>query len=127
MNSNTIINAFALMSALIISDYITGIIKAVINKNVQSSAMRIGLWHKFVYYIVAAIALIIDTESHAIDLGFTVPLFIPTIAGICLIEISSIMENAGEIDPELKTSGIFNLFNKEKDNNNEPKNTPASA
>ena len=115
------------MTALIVVDYVTGLAKAVKNKSVSSSIMREGLLRKFVYYLVAITALIIDIESGKIDLGFSLPLFIPTIIAISLIEVSSIMENAGEIDPELKTSGIFNLFNKGKDNSNEPTNTPAGA
>jgi toxin secretion/phage lysis holin len=116
------------MSALVIVDYLTGLAKAVKNKNVSSSIMRGGLLRKFMYYPVAITALIIDIESTKIDLGFSLPLFIPTIIAISLIEISSIMENAGEIDPELKTSGIFNLFDHNgKDNNNGPTNTTTGA
>jgi toxin secretion/phage lysis holin len=122
------LNGFALMTALIIVDYLTGLAKAVKNKNVSSSVMREGLLRKFVYYLVSITALIIDIESGKIDLGFSLPLFIPTIIAISLIEVSSIMENAGGIDPELKTSGIFNLFNHNgKDNNNEPTNTATGA
>jgi toxin secretion/phage lysis holin len=128
MPQNIILNGFALMTALILVDYITGLAKAVKNKNVSSSVMREGLLRKFVYYLVAITALIIDIESGKIDLGFSLPLFIPTIIAISLIEVSSIMENASEIDPELKTSGIFNLFGRSgKDNSNEPTNTTASA
>lgn len=127
MSQNILLNGFALMTALILVDYITGLAKAVKNKNVSSSVMREGLLRKFVYYLVATTAMIIDIESKKIDLGFSLPLFIPTIIAISLIEVSSIMENAGEIDPELKASGIFNLFNKGKDNSNEPTNTPTGA
>ena len=127
MTSGIVINGFGLMTALIVVDYVTGLAKAVKNKSVSSSIMREGLLRKFVYYLVAITALIIDIESGKIDLGFSLPLFIPTIIAISLIEVSSIMENAGEIDPELKTSGIFNLFNKGKDNSNEPTDTTAGA
>ena len=127
MSENILLNGFALMTALILVDYITGLAKAVKNRSVSSSVMREGLLRKFVYYLVAITAMIIDFESKRIDLGFSLPLFIPTIIAISLIEVSSIMENAGEIDPELKTSGIFNLFNKGKDTNDEPTDTTAGA
>jgi toxin secretion/phage lysis holin len=127
MSQTVILNGFALMTALIIVDYLTGLAKAVKNKNVSSSVMREGLLRKFVYYLVSITALIIDIESGKIDLGFSLPLFIPTIIAISLIEVSSIMENAGGIDPELKTSGIFNLFNKNRKDDNGTQNTTTSA
>lgn len=95
---------------LMVTDYITGVIKAIAHKNVSSSAMRQGLAHKFAYCVVIFVAWFVEFESAHIDLGFTFPLFVPVVAAISLIEITSILENCVEINPELGNTKILSIF-----------------
>lgn len=103
----------------IIMDYITGIIGAVMHGNLSSTKMREGLGHKFAYLCVFFIAWFIDFEMGHIDIGFYSALTPIVTIGIVLIELSSIMENIGKINPELKQAEFMKIFNdyNKKDNN----------
>ena len=108
------------VGVLITLDYATGIIKAIIQKNLSSQKMREGLGRKFAYIVVIFLAWFIQFESAHIDLGFKIPIFIPVIVGISLIEITSILENCTEINPELKDNHILDIFDT-SDNNTSDK------
>ena len=92
-------------------DYVTGVVTAIMHGELSSERMRQGLGHKFAYLAVICVALIVEYGSDYINLGIELPVFIPVCAGICLIEITSIMENCVKINPELKDSNILNMFN----------------
>lgn len=96
---------------LVLIDYITGVVNAITQGELSSKRMREGLGHKFAYLAIICVALIVEYGSDYINLGIELPVFIPVCAGICLIEITSIMENCVKINPELKDSNILNIFN----------------
>lgn len=106
---------------LVLIDYITGVVNAIMHGELSSEKMRQGLGHKFAYLAVICVALIVEYGSDYINLGIELPVFIPVCVGICLIEITSIMENCVKINPELNGSNILNIFNinKNKKENNE--------
>lgn len=93
-------------------DYITGVIKAGIQGNLNSKKMREGLGHKFTYLILTLTAWFIDTLNMHISLGFPIHVFTCTVSGICLIELTSIIENITAINPELKNTTLINMFTK---------------
>lgn len=104
-----------------IMDYITGTIGAVMHGSLSSSKMREGLGHKFAYLCIFFIAWFIDFEMGHIDIGFHNALTPMVTIGIVLIELSSIIENIGKINPELaqaKFMKIFTDYNKENNNGN---------
>lgn len=101
-----------------IMDYITGIINAIMHRNLSSTKMREGLGHKFTYFCVFFIAWFIDFEMKHIDLGFHSTLTPIITIGIILIELSSIIENINKINPELKNAPFMTIFS---ENNNQPK------
>ena len=103
----------------IITDYITGVVGAIMHGNLSSTTMREGLGHKFAYLCVFFIAWFIDLEMRHIDIGFHSALTPIVTVGIVLIELSSIIENIGKINPQLTQAEfmkIFNDYNKENDN-----------
>ena len=105
----------------IIMDYITGTIGAVMHGNLSSTKMREGLGHKFAYLCVFFIAWFIDFEMGHIDIGFHSALTPIVTIGIVLIELSSIIENIGKINPELAQAEfmkIFTDYHKENDHGN---------
>lgn len=111
----------------IITDYITGIIGAVMHGNLSSTKMREGLGHKFAYLCVFFIAWFIDFEMRHIDIGFHGALTPIVTIGIVLIELSSIIENIGKINPELTQAEFMKIFaNYNKENNNGDTNTTGS-
>lgn len=105
----------------IIMDYITGTIGAIMHRNLSSAKMREGLGHKFTYLCVFFIAWFIDFEMKHIDIGFHSVLTPIVTIGIVLIELSSITENIGKINPELAQAEfmkVFTDYNKEHNNGN---------
>lgn len=92
------------------TDYITGIIKAITQNNLSSKKMREGLGHKLAYLILALTAWFIDTLNMHLCLGFPINVFTCTISGICLIELTSILENITTINPELNNAAFMHIF-----------------
>lgn len=94
----------------IIVDYVTGIAKAIMQDNLSSKKMREGLGHKFAYFILVLVAWFIDEINLHVDLGLPVSVFICTVGGICLIELTSILENITVINPELAGAPFMQIF-----------------
>lgn len=101
-----------------ITDYITGVIGAIMQGNLSSTKMREGLGHKFAYLCVFFIAWFIDFEMRYIDIGFHSALTPIVTIGIVLIELSSIIENIGKINPDLTQAKFMKVFSQ---NDNQPK------
>lgn len=103
---------WALFAALffVATDYLTGIVKAVMQGSLSSQKMREGLGHKFAYLILITVAYAIDTVSAHVSLGLPVNVFITTVGGVCLIELTSILENLCEINPELKNKPFLRIL-----------------
>lgn len=110
-----------------ITDYITGVVGAIMHGNLSSTKMREGLGHKFAYLCVFFIAWFIDFEMRHIDIGFHSALTPIVTIGIVLIELSSIIENIGKINPELTQAEFMKIFTDyNKENNNGDTNTTSS-
>ena len=105
---------WAVIAALvfILFDFATGIVKAAYNKNVSSTVMREGLYHKFAEIMVIVMAGFIDVACEHLDLGFDTPILAVTCGYIVLMEIASILENIGEMNPDLANSPVFSIFKK---------------
>lgn len=107
---------------LVLIDYVTGVVNAIIAGELSSERMRQGLAHKFTYLAVICVSLIVEYGSDYINLGIELPVFLPVCSGICLIEITSIVENCIKINPELPDSNILNIFNINKKEHDDKKN-----
>lgn len=99
-------------------DYITGVINAALKKNISSRKMREGLGHKATYIILLSVCYTIDTMQINTSLNLPTKLFPIVSYGILLIELTSIIENICEINPELKQANFMHIFEK---NNTETK------
>lgn len=93
-----------------IVDYVTGIAKAILNDTLSSRKMRQGLWHKFSYLMLTLVAYFVDMINLHIDLGLPVSVFVCTVGGISLIELTSILENITAINPELADAPFMSVF-----------------
>lgn len=103
---------YVLIFALIVIDYVFGVIGAVVNKTFSSLVMRQGLINKFTYLMVIIIAEIIVLLNGYLDLGFD---FADSIVGlvcvwISLTEIGSILENLVKINPKLGEDRFLKIF-----------------
>lgn len=92
------------------TDYITGVIKAIMQGDLSSKRMREGLGHKLAYLTLTLTAWFIDTLNMHLYLGFPISVFTCTVSGICLIELTSILENITAINPELENAAFMNIF-----------------
>lgn len=105
-------DVWALIAVLffVVTDYITGIVKAIMNGNLSSKKMREGLGHKFAYLTLILTSYMIDVFSAHVDLNLPVHVYLVTVGGICLIELTSIIENITQINPELKDVPFMQIF-----------------
>lgn len=93
-------------------DILTGIIKAAKSKELNSTKMREGMYHKSGSVLAVCFGALVDRGQTAIDLGATVPVAGFIVTYICLMECASIIENLGAINPELVGSNLAGLFTK---------------
>lgn len=101
----------AIVCAFVVMDLFTGIMQAVANKTLDSSKMRSGGWHKCGFIMVMILSALVEWSMQFVDLGFTLPLFVPVCIFIILTEIVSIFENVCKLSPELSNSKLAQLFN----------------
>lgn len=103
--------------AFIFTDYITGVVNAAMHSILNSSKMREGLGHKFAYCVLIFISYIIDAIQLNSSLNLPFQLFPIVSLGIIAIELTSIIENVCEINPELKDAKFMEVFEKNNKNN----------
>ena len=101
----------AIVCAFVLMDLVTGVMQAVANKTLDSTKMRAGLWHKCGFIMAVILSALVEWTMQFIDLGFTLPLFVPVCVFIVLTEIVSIFENVCKLSPELENSKLAQLFN----------------
>lgn len=100
---------------MMVFDIITGFLGAWKNKDIQSTKMREGLFHKGSLILIIVLAWLCELFiMHVPDLGVSVPLVIPACVLIFSMELVSITENVAEINPELKDSKLLQLFKASK-------------
>ena len=110
--------AIILVFILIVLDIISGIAAAFVNKTIDSSAMRCGLWHKASYILVILLASALEWAVSAggpdLGIGLDIPIIVPTCIYLGLTEISSIGENLAQIDPSLRSAPVFSVLGRVK-------------
>lgn len=97
---------YAITSAFIVLDFITGLIKAISSGNFKSSMMREGLFHKIGEILCIALGVLIQYAEGYLDLGINLPVAAAICTYIVLMEIGSALENIGAINPELVPSKL---------------------
>lgn len=106
----TMLFSFVAVAALIVLDIITGVLKAVETRTMNSSKLRRGLYHKGAFIGVIVLAVIVEWGSGFLQLGFQLPIVTPVCVYVALAEIVSVFENLCEINPELRGSKIAGIF-----------------
>lgn len=99
-------------------DVVTGIAKAFATSGFDSSIMRQGFFHKLGEILAVALTLIADTGLPEIGVALDVQLSGMCCVYLVLMEIGSIVENIGAINPDL--AGPLNkIFVKLRGGNND--------
>lgn len=101
--------------AFMACDIISGLIKGWSMRNISSTKLRQGLANKSSFTVMLVLAYLCEYAMGYIDLGFVVPLVPAVAVYICLTEVVSVCENVAEINPELKDSPLFGLFDTDRD------------
>lgn len=92
-------------------DIISGFLAALVNQEVSSSKMRVGLGHKMVLLLMIALALGIEVFSlHVSGLGFGGVTVTAVCAFIVIMEVASILENLRKAYPDIEGWKIMKIF-----------------
>lgn len=112
-----------LVVAFICLDIITGLLKAVYEKNLESECIRKGLIHKLGEILAVAVAFLIEySQTVILSINFDIPIVKGVCIYIILMEILSVLENICVINPQLRK--VFSPYLKklrEKENEIESK------
>lgn len=100
----------AITCIFIIFDIITGFAGGVKEKDVNSTIMRDGLWHKSGFFGLMIFAYLIEVASLYAELGFEVPSVTAVCIYIILTECVSIFENLCILNPEIANSPLGKIF-----------------
>ena len=103
---------YIVVMCFIALDFVTGLIKAMKNKTFNSSVMREGLYHKSGSLLGMLFGVLIDYGQTILELGFTAPVGVIICTYIVLMEIGSIFENVGEINPQILPDKLKKHFTK---------------
>lgn len=115
--------ALGITSILIAMDYLSGIAAAASRRDLQSSKMREGLWHKLGEVVAILLAYLVAEEGHYIGLPYQIDLLIPAVLiWISVMEITSILENLAILNPDLASAGFLQIFKKTTEENDHHEN-----
>lgn len=115
--TNDIMCYFIAVVVFVFIDYIAGVVNAAMHSRLNSSKMREGLGHKFAYCVLIFVAYIIDAIQLNSSLNLPFEMFPIVSIGIIAIELTSIIENVCEINPELRKAKFMDIFEKNNTNN----------
>lgn len=117
MNLYTVPAEVKLAIAFMLIDVFTGILKAVKNKELNSTKAREGMYKKASFIIFIAFGYLADYAMVYVDLGFKFPAAATICTLVILTEAISVLENLGKINPELVAlvAPFLSALNNKKD------------
>lgn len=96
---------------LILLDLIFGVVNACMKGEFSSSIMREGIGHKCTELGYVLVGIIADALIFTgVDMGITGPVLGAVLGGLCVVEIGSLMEIFGKINPELAQNKLFHIL-----------------
>jgi toxin secretion/phage lysis holin len=87
--------------AFMLIDVLTGVLKAVKNKDLNSTKAREGIYKKASFILFIAFGYLAEFATGYVDLGFNFPAGGTVCLLIIMTEAISVLENLGDINPEL--------------------------
>lgn len=91
----------AIVVVFIILDFVSGIAKSVKDKDFTSERMREGLYHKCAEVFAVIVTYFMQYSLPRIGLAVDFPLTTVIVTYVVIMEIGSIIENIGQINPQL--------------------------
>ena len=103
---------YIITAAFILLDLISGVIKALKSKSLNSSVMRDGVFKKAGSVLIMVLGALVDYGQAYIDLGVSFPISLVFCGIIIMTEVVSIIENACTINPDLMPDTFKAYFEK---------------
>ena len=106
--------------AFMVIDVFTGVLKAVKNKELNSTKAREGIYKKASFILFIAFGYLADYAMDYVDMGFNLPAAATICALIVVTEAISVLENLGQINPDLVklVAPFLSALNKKEGENN---------
>ena len=106
--------------AFMVIDVFTGVLKAVKNKELNSTKAREGIYKKASFILFIAFGYLADYAMVYVNMGFNFPAAATICTLIIVTEAISILENLGQINPDLVklVAPFLSALNKKEGENN---------
>lgn len=101
-------------------DVFTGVLKAVKNKELNSTKAREGIYKKASFILFIAFGYLADYAMVYVNMGFNLPVAATICTLIIVTEAISVLENIGQINPDLVklVAPFLSALNKKEGENN---------
>lgn len=106
--------------AFMLIDVFTGVLKAVKNKELNSTNAREGIYKKASFILFIAFGYLADYAMDYVNMGFNLPAAATICTLIIVTEAISVLENLGKINPDLVklVAPFLSALNKKEGENN---------
>lgn len=107
--------------AFIVIDVLTGVLKAVKNKELNSTKAREGIYKKASFILFIAFGYLADYAMDYVNIGFNLPAAATICTLIIVTEAISVLENLGQINPDIVklVAPFLSALNKKEGENND--------
>lgn len=106
--------------AFMVIDVFTGVLKAVKNKELNSTKAREGIYKKASFILFIAFGYLADYAMDYVNMGFNLPAAATICTLIIVTEAISVLENLGKINPDMVklVAPFLSALNKKEGENN---------
>lgn len=106
--------------AFMVIDVFTGVLKAVKNKELNSTKAREGIYKKASFILFIAFGYLADYAMGYVNMGFNLPAAATICTLIIVTEAISVLENLGQINPDMVklVAPFLSALNKKEGENN---------
>lgn len=106
--------------AFMLIDVFTGVLKAVKNKELNSTKAREGIYKKTSFILFIAFGYLADYAMSYVNMGFNFPAATTICTLVIVTEAISVLENLGQINPDLVklVAPFLSALNKKEGENN---------
>lgn len=106
--------------AFMVIDVFTGLLKAVKNKELNSTKAREGIYKKASFILFIAFGYLADYAMNYVNMGFNLPAAATICTLVIITEAISVLENLGKINPDLVklVAPFLSALNKKEGENN---------
>ena len=106
--------------AFMVIDVFTGVLKAVKNKELNSTKAREGIYKKASFILFISFGYLADYAMDYVNMGFSFPAAATICTLVIVTEAISVLENLGQINPDLVklVAPFLSALNKKEGENN---------